>query len=391
MSQRRLASALDLVTDSTTGVSFKLGLEAIVSGTGRLVSNPNIEYDGDGIRFQGGDLLFGKLRPYLRKAWLADRPGAAVGDFLVLRPKPGMSGQYLRYLVLSEPVMGSINASVFGAKMPRTDWKTVRNVQGYIPPPDEQRRIADFLDAETARIDTLIAEQERFIQLLSERRSAELDRKIPLVGVSAWPTDKLGRWADVRSGSTPRRDNDAYWRDDGFPWLSSAAVNLPSVNSAEEFVTEKAVRECSLPIVEPGSLLIGLIGQGPTRGLTTITRIKSALSQNLAYIAPDRSRWLPEYLLWSLRASYQEIRQRGAESGAAQGMLNTDDIRRYRLVRPPMNEQRRIVKELESATARIDGLIAEAERNIALSKERRAALITAAVTGQIDASTGRAA
>src|SRR5699024_8120347 len=84
----RLSHALALVTDRADSADFKIGLDGIESGTGRLRSTATTDFYGDGIGFREGDLLFGKLRPYLAKTWLADRDGAAVGDFLVLRPKP---------------------------------------------------------------------------------------------------------------------------------------------------------------------------------------------------------------------------------------------------------------------------------------------------------------
>jgi type I restriction enzyme S subunit len=318
-------------------------------------------------------------------------PATVNGSIAVLTPSRRLHGPFLYYVLASRYADAVFRYLTDGAGVPHLFQRDINRIAIPMPPLDEQRRIADFLDAETAQIDTLIAEQERFIGLLRERRVALVASEIPMPEDSPWPVDKLGRFTEVRSGSTPRRDNAEYWSGGDVPWLTSTVVNLPAVESASEFVTRTAVRECHLPEVEPGSLLVGLIGQGPTRGMATITRISSTLSQNLAYITPDRSRWFPEYLLWSLRASYGAIRQRGAESGAAQPMLNTDDIRKHRLAMPPLVEQKRIADLLEGSAAGIDALIAEAHRNIELSKERRAALIAAAVTGKTDVSTGRAA
>lgn len=259
-----------------------------------------------------------------------------------------------------------------------------------LPPVNEQLQIVNFLDREIAQIECLLAKQEELVDLLADRRATLVRMAIPTLRQHMWPIDKLGRWARVGNGSTPRRDEERFWSGGSIPWLTSTVVNLNRVENANEFVTPAAVRECHLPIVESGSLLIGLIGQGPTRGMATISRIRATLSQNLAYISPDPTRWVPEYLLWSLRASYREIRQRGAESGAAQAMLNTDDIKRHRLVMPPLEEQCRISAHLDDQTAKIDALIAKADEFITLARERRAALITDAVTGRIDVSTGKA-
>ncbi len=168
-----LGRLVDLVTAKATDQSFKIGLEAIEPGTGRMTADPLTDYDGDGIGFEPGDVLFGKLRPYLAKAWLADRRGAAVGEFHVYRPcadrvDPG----YLRWALLGRSFLDPVESSVVGAKMPRAEWTFVRSIELHAPHIAEQRAVAGYLDRETARIDSLIEEQERLIEMLRERRAA---------------------------------------------------------------------------------------------------------------------------------------------------------------------------------------------------------------------------
>ena len=324
-----------------------------------------------------------------RSAVIRDNmPGWGFQNSIIrLRPVAGAAeGRYLDYALQDALNDGRIGLATNTATLAHLTAEKLSKFEVPSPSCDEQRAIADYLDQETAQIDALVAKQEEFIGLLRERRDSVVRVEIAQQE-AAHPVDKLGRSAKIGNGSTPRRDMDEYWRDGDVPWLTSAAVNLPEVVIADQFVTEVAVRECHLPRVEPGDLLIGLIGQGPTRGRATISRVGATLSQNLAYIAPDRAKWVSEYLLWTLQASYGEIRQKGAESGAAQGMLNTDDIRRVRVAMPPISEQRQIADRLNEQTGQIDALIAKAEEHIVLAKERRAALITAAVTGQIDVRT----
>lgn len=321
-----------------------------------------------------------------------DLPGWGFQNSIIrLRPVAGEAeGRYLDYALQDALTRGRIGLVTSTATLAHFTADKVSKFEVHSHSLDEQRAIADYLDHETAQIDALVAKQEEFIGLLRERRDAVVRVEI-LQEADVYPVDKLGRSAKVGNGSTPRRDVDAYWRDGDVPWLTSTVVNRAEVDAADQFVTEAAVRECHLPVLESGTLLIGLIGQGPTRGMATISRVRATLSQNLAYISPNKAKWMPEYLLWALRASYSEIRQKGAESGAAQGMLNTDDIRRVRLAMPPVIEQRRLVARLDKQTSQIDALIAKAEEHIALAKERRSALITAAVMGQIDVRTARKA
>lgn len=180
MSEVAFGRAVRLATErSTVRSDFRIGLEAVEKATGRLSFDPDVQYDGDGIRFRRGDVLFGKLRPNLRKAWLADKDGDAVGDFHVYRPVPElMTSRYLAYLVLSEPFLEPVIASVYGAKMPRADWGEIRNIKVWAPPLPEQRAIADYLDRETAQIDAFIAKNEELITLLTERRAAVIARAV---------------------------------------------------------------------------------------------------------------------------------------------------------------------------------------------------------------------
>jgi restriction endonuclease S subunit len=158
-------------TERATTRSFPVGLEHIESWSGRLIHRET-QFEGDGTLFQRGDILFGKLRPYLAKVWLADRTGEAVGDFYVIRTGWQYEPEFLKYVLLSRDVISLIDGSTYGAKMPRADWEFIGSLPMPLPSLTEQRAIAAFLNSECSRIDALIAEAETMISLLRERRSA---------------------------------------------------------------------------------------------------------------------------------------------------------------------------------------------------------------------------
>lgn len=187
----------------------------------------------------------------------------------------------------------------------------------------------------------------------------------------SWPKEKLGRTAQIGNGSTPRRDSTTYWGGGDFPWLNSSVVNESRVTQAEQFVTAAALRECHLPVVAPGSVLVGLTGQGKTRGMATILEIEATLNQHVAYVTPDRSRWFPEYLLWSLTASYDELRFLSEENGSTKGGLTCEALKQFRLTVPPLGYQRAVCNYLNRETSRIDTLIEEQLRLIEMLRERR--------------------
>jgi type I restriction enzyme S subunit len=168
---KRLKHSLRLLTEKTDRRDNPIALENIEGWSGRFIPTET-EFEGEGIAFERGDILFGKLRPYLAKIYLTESSGEAVGDFHVMRPMRGMDGRFAVYQMLSRDFITIVNSSTFGAKMPRVNWDFMSNMSLVIPPRDEQQAIASFLDTETANFDTLTAEANRAIELLKERRSA---------------------------------------------------------------------------------------------------------------------------------------------------------------------------------------------------------------------------
>lgn len=252
-----------------------------------------------------------------------------------------------------------------------------------VPPLAEQRAIADFLDRETAQIDAFIAKNEQLIALLTERRTAVIAHALrsPGGGVRG---EKLGHSCRLGNGSTPKREDPRYWANDGFPWLNSSVVNRERVQSADQFVTNAALQECHLPRVRPGAIVVGLTGEGRTRGMATIVEIDVTINQHLAYIQPDERKWYPDYLLWLMRSRYKELRDLSDANGSTKGGLTVSLLRAIRVERPSLANQRRIAESLAVEVENIAKTVKHARRAIDLARERRAALISAAVTGKID-------
>ncbi|MFD5285159.1 restriction endonuclease subunit S [Streptomyces rubrogriseus] len=341
---------------------------------------------------RANDIVFNKMSIRSGAMGVAAEDGLVTYHYEVMRPREGTDPHFVAYLMKSswfteelikrERGIGAGNqANVRTTEVP---FSVLKTIDAYIPDRAEQRSIADYLDRETVRIDTLIEEQQRLIEMLRERRRAVVKNAIPPKPSLGSGSDKLGRTARIGNGSTPRRENRVYWDCGDVPWLNSSVVNQARVGSAAEFVTAAALAECHLPIVPPGSVLVGLTGQGKTRGMATILDIESTVNQHLAYVTPDRTRWWPDYLLWLLTAAYDDLRRISEENGSTKGGLTCEALKQLRVTVPPIDEQRRIALHLDGQTSKTDTLIAETERFIDLARERRSALITAAVTGQID-------
>jgi type I restriction enzyme S subunit len=267
-----------------------------------------------------------------------------------------------------------------------------------IPPEEEHRTLATFLDRETAKIDALVEEQRRLIELLKEKRQAVishavtkgLNPNIPMKSSDVdwigqvpghWAVTRLGYFATVENGTTPSRENLEYWTDGQIPWLASGEVNQLNITEATEFITEQALAESSLRLLPEGTIVVGLVGQGKTRGMSAILRMTATINQNLAAICPG-PKILSEYILYLFQAMYESLREDGR--GGNQAAINCKMLTSLQIPVPTISEQKVISAFLDKLTEETNTLESEADDAIRLLQERRSALISAAVTGKID-------
>lgn len=351
-----------------------------------------------------GEIAFNKMSIRAGALGVAAEDGLVTYHYEVMRPLPGHDARYLVYLMKSEWFIAELvrrergigageQANVRTTEVP---FRVLKMIDCWLPALTEQRAIADFLDAETARIDALIEKQTKLIELLRERSKAQAWRLTLGQDLgrshgdawygrppSGWLLDKLGRHSRIVNGSTPSRENLAYWEGGDFAWLNSSHANADVVQDADQWVTPLALKECHLPILQPGTVLVGITGQGKTRGSVAQLDCVATINQHLAAVVPDARYWHFRYLTHLLRAAYEELRFMSDEAGSTKGALTCAALHAFVVPRPPLAEQRSLAAQMDAETA-IDTLIAKAERMIELSRERRSALITAAVTGQID-------
>lgn len=331
-----------------------------------------------------------------------DIPDAVYGYHLATyRPKYPEYGRFLRYVFDAASVRYEFKSRTPGVTRVGLNQNTLRNLRVPAPPLAEAIAIADYLDRETAEIDAFIADQESFSLLVAERqRSLKFslatgqvsDRPMSSVVTSIWnaipkhwTVQKLGWHFDVGNGSTPKSDNPRFWSKDGTPWVNSSVVNEDLVVRPSRHVTNDALREAHLPLVQSGSLVIGLTGQGKTRGSVTTLGIDTTINQHLAYLTPRKnSSVTAPFLRLALEAAYSELRNLSDGSGGTKGALTCEVVQSFRIPVPPVEEQENLVARNREDQAKASEILTDARLAIGLAKERRAALISAAVTGQID-------
>ena len=201
-----------------------------------------------------------------------------------------------------------------------------------------------------------IEAQERIIQTTTELKKA-LMHKLFTEGLrnepqkqteigpvpESWEVVELGMLAKVGNGSTPKRANQAYWEGGMIPWLNSTKIHDRFITEADQFVTQKAVKECHLPRVAPNSLLIAITGQGKTLGNSAVTRIETCINQHLAYAQFHSPKIVPDFVLWFMQTRYDFLRAIAHGGGSTKGALTCGFLKTVKIPVPSQDEQLEIV------------------------------------------------
>ncbi|WHS49629.1 restriction endonuclease subunit S [Rothia sp. SD9660Na] len=311
-----------------------------------------------------GDFVINSRSDRKGSAGIAPRDGSVSLINIVLEPK-GIYPQFAKYLLTSVGFQEEFYR--FGSGIVADLWTTrysaMKAIQIPLPPLEEQKQIADDLDRELAEIDEFIDDQQRLQDLLQERLVSltfdlatdasnpdRYDTGHPFWKTlpRGWTLQKLGWHFKIGNGSTPLSTNESYWSDDStdIPWFNSSTVNQELAIEPARYVTELAVKECHLPMIPKGSLLMGLIGQGKTRGKVTKTGIDATLSQNIAYLTPmQNSQVSIDFTKLALEAAYPELREINSGNGTTKGSLTCENIQQFRIPFPSINQQHSILQK----------------------------------------------
>lgn len=400
----------DLVAEQNTEVSF-LPMEAI-GETGSLDLErvrPVAEVRNGYSYFENGDVAFAKVTPCFENgkgALMHDlQLGAGFGtsELTVLRPKVDTNARFLHYVVQSDRFRQNGAGAMTGAGgLKRVPDDFTRDFKTPWPSPEEQENIANFLDKQTARIDALIAEKEKLLESLEDALEAHAFHLVTegvnragehsgrsegwLAKIPAhWSTPKLGYFSEVGNGATPRREVEDYWVNGTIPWVTSTAINDRIITSTAECITDAGRAKAGLKLVRAGSTIVGLIGQGPTRGMAAKLAIEATVSQNVAYVTSRNPQVVSDdYLVVVLTGLYTALRYLSDGSGGAQGAMNCDTLRAFRVPIAPAHEQQFLVNEFTARKQAVEAMQAHVYEHIDRLREYRSSLISAAVTGQLD-------
>jgi len=353
-----------------------------------------------------GDTIVSTVRTYLRAVAPIEQPEENLivsTGFAVVRPT-GVASKFLAYCLRSSYFIETVVSRSVGVSYPATNPTDVSCIEVPLPPREEQQAIASFLDAQTARIDTLVAKKRQLIAKLKEKRSALIARTV---------TRGLPPEAAKAAGLEPNLE----MKDSGVEWLGQT----PSHWKIKKFSREVYIAEGQVdPEVEPYASMFLIapnhIESGTGRLLARETAADQSAESGKYYclagsviyskirpalrkvaIAPEaclcsadmyplncRKKLTNKYLYWLLLSDQFSAWSVLESDRVAMPKINRDTLNELRLPIPPVDEQAAIVDHLETETEKLDKLAAKVETAIDRLTEYRQALITSAVTGKID-------
>lgn len=362
-----------------------------------------------------GDLVLNKLRAFQGGVGVASESGIVSPAYAVLRPGSELHSGFAHFIFRSDWFVGEMARRVKGigglnttsARTPHINVSDLGNIKVPLPRLDVQRRVADMLDAETARIDQLIAKNKRIIKtmrvrrdemvswavtegVVGHRRTRPIDLGWTQVIAEDWDTASYQYVARIGTGHTPSRSNDEYWEDTRIPWVTTGDVRslrdgyTIELADTAHHISDLGLRNSSATMHPAGTVFLS---RTASVGFSGVMGQNMATSQDFVTWTCDEDRLVPHYLLFVLRA----MKSRGLFDrmmfGSTHNTIYFDPLRQLSGPLPPRDEQERIVAYVLDRLPKYQTLEEKAARQIDLLETRRRSLITAAVTGQIDISS----
>lgn len=370
-----------------------IGLENIESWNSKFIPTESVS-EGTNNEYDKGDILFGKLRPYLAKGYIATESGVCSTEFFVLHAKKGFSNKYLLYRFLTPSFIGYINSKVAGVKMPRTNWSDFSSTSIDIPFLDVQKRIVSYLDAETAKIDHAIEllkkKREAYTRLKSSvinravtrglNPNAKLkDSGVEWIGMIPewWEVKRIKNLCDyITRGSTPNYVDYSSYKVMNQATFSKGYIDDEKVRFSDKMESYSNIKKDDLLIASTGGGILGklLYFENDENDFYADTHVTIMRSSD--YTTSTK------FLYYAFYTKYDMINATMVKGSTNQTELQRNYLLNYELPIPPLPEQHAIANYLDSRCVRIDKAAAIVDKQIDAYTQLKKSLINEVVTGK---------
>jgi type I restriction enzyme S subunit len=285
---------------------------------------------------------------------------------------------YLRYIITSPQIYGYYKKLGKGGMQINLGKNDILNAEFTLVSLPEQRAVVDKIEELFSSLDSGIADLKKAQEQLKIYRQAVLQKAFE----GEYKEVKVIDLSEVKTGSTPKRGNNKYWEKGSIPWVTSGALNDIFVTEAKEYITEVALKETNCKIIEKGSLLIAMYGEGKTRGKCSELSIDAATNQAVATITLfEEYKESKLFLKWFFLKNYEEIRL--FSNGGVQPNLNLSIVKNTIVPFPSIEEQHQIVQEIENRLSVCDKVEETIVESLEKSKALRQSILKKAFEGRL--------
>lgn len=357
--------------------------------------------DGDNRKLvRKGDFVINSRSDRKGSSGVSDRDGSVSLINIVLKPRKVIHVGYSNYLLKSYKFIEEYyrNGRGIVADLWTTRFDEMKMIKLAIPTLIEQEAIANYLDSVTSKIDTAIAQQQKMIDLLNERKQIIINNAVtkglnPNVKMKDsgvewigeipehWEVKPLKYCAKTNSGSTPRTILGKENPLSNIKWVRTTDLDNSSVYDTSEYLSLKEIQSASCPLLPKNTVLISMYGGSGSFGKLGILKIEATINQALCSINCFQN-ILPDYIFYYLQAIHS-IWMKFAASTRKDPNLNQDIVKNISVVLPSMDEQKKLVDYISCENRRIQTLVKIANEQISLLQERKQIIINDVVTGKV--------
>ena len=291
-----------------------------------------------------------------------DTPVFAGYHTVIVRPDDQSYSRYLAYLFLTDAWRSQLCSRASGIKVFSITQGLLKKTTVILPPAEKAVAMTDYLDRKCSQIDAIIDRQQEVIEklkayklsIITEAVTKGLNSDVPMKDSGVewigeipeyWQLSHIGNLVEMGSGGTPDRKKPEYWENGNIPWMSSGEINDEYIYSTAEHITELGLQNSNAKILPVNTVMLGLIGQGKTKGLTAILKTEVCCNQNLAYLITDEKYLHYRYLFYCFKAMYFYIRGLVGESQAG---IYSYFLKKLHIPLPDIEQQIRISDYLDT-------------------------------------------
>lgn len=360
---------------------FYVGLEHIESGSNRIIGHGFAsETKSTKTTFQKGDVLYGKLRPYLNKVALAEFDGVCSTDILVYSPSGVIENNFLVRFLSQADFVDYADQNSKGVNLPRTSYQAIGEYSINLPPLGEQKRIADKIDTVFDRTNEVATALKENLHLVNEYKSSVFnmlfrsglknskDRKnfsaisigLPTTKLNkGWKWTKLSNVARLESGHTPRKSNPHFWNNGDVPWISLKdirAADQTTIYDTSQMPNSAGLDNSSARLLPKGTVVLS---RDISVGFVTIMGREMATSQHFAnwVCGEEINNYFLQYALASSRDYLKSTGQ-----GTTVKTIYMPALKDFYIALPSLNVQVEFVQAIQNSFHTIDQIRSLSEK-----------------------------